>query len=157
MRDALAGAHVGAGDMKTRWLVIAAALVLVIAIAVGVFVLRSGSAAARQTLWPTAAELSQPDGAARLLGGWVYRGTVLMDDGGFIPSPSRQMRTFSADGTERDTSFPKGVHLRWATASHGQLHEWATNDVYDAYPHFFFRNNRLYIEGDSSWEVYQRR
>ncbi len=82
---------------------------------------------------------------------------VLSDDGEFMPPATRLVRTFSPDGTERGSYVVKGEDMRWEIDSQGRLHEWATNAVDDGYSRFFFRTGKLYVEGDSVWEEYQRR
>jgi hypothetical protein len=139
-----------------RWLVVLGATVLVIAVVAGVFVLWFGPAA-HHTFAPTAAELNRPDRAAKLIGSWIYLGSILMEDGKFMPPPTRLVRTFSPDGTERGSYVMKGEDMHWEIDSQGRLHEWATNAVDETYGQFFFRNSKLYVEGDSAWEEYQRR
>ena len=107
-------------------------------------------------LQPTEAELSQPDRADRLVGTWVYLGSVMLVDNSFSPG-TREACTFRADGR----CSCDGAD-RWEVDAQGLLHLWdsrgpsADGEDDDGWAEFFFRNGKLYLTGDSQWEVYRR-
>jgi len=133
---------------KTRWLIVLAAVLLAVAL-VG-FAIASQEAPPK-TLWPTKAELTQPGRVNRLVGTWVFLGSFMMADDSFA-SGGPVTCTFRADGR---CSY-QGAN-RWEVDPEGRLHLWASSAPSEAsWPEFFFRNGKLYLMGDSQWEVYRR-
>ena len=146
-------------SMRRRLILAGVAAVLVVAAAgvIGI-VLRERS---HPRFWPTDAELSEPGRADRLIGTWTYLGSILMvaDDAILKPPQLRDhIRTFWPSGTGRERYFtdsdPSWEIFRWKI-SQGRLHERGRG--YESWAQFFFRDGKLYIEGNSSWDVYQRR
>lgn len=110
--------------------------------------------ASSKTLGPTQAELTQPGRANRLVGTWVYLGSFMVADDNYdsFASGSGPTCTFRADG---HCNYEEAN--RWEVDHDGRLHLWSSSSsLFVAWAEFFFRNGKLYLEGDSQWQVYRR-
>ncbi len=108
-------------------------------------------------LWPTEAELSQPDRAARLIGEWVYEGSIDHEYGEFRPAEGKYEESYT-DGlmVVHSDNDSDGQRSAWAIEPDGRL-RLDGDDGSIRVPDFFFRGDKLYIEGDSAWDQYRRR
>lgn len=112
----------------------------------------------RTQLWPTHSELAQQDRASALVGEWIYEGSIIHEDNEFYPAESTLIQRFTADGlmTIEDEDDSYDERYSWTIDKEGRL-DMAGEDGSFSVPTFFFRDDKLYIEGDSAWDRFRRR
>ena len=133
---------------KRRWAGLGAAVV-VVAAAVGVGFVWFGGLSHRG-FGPAGGELMQPDKASRLPGTWVYQGFILLGEDHLNAVNNNLRVTFSGDGR---TNYMGDS--RWKVDAKGRLRLSGDKGL-DEIADFFFHDGKLYIQGDSNWEEYQR-